>query len=165
MSLTRVWSANTSRMYSAGARCSIACPSLPQCSRSIARSLSHHFQSLALMGNAPSLGAVTVNFTMGHFLRFRPIDASACPTNAYPQPVSQSCQACSARDLVTQPPLPAPHRTAPPSLGISLSATVNCPGPTNSCIRLRVSTDRTITSAPIQQFDPFLLIMLSRLPR
>jgi hypothetical protein len=30
MSFTRVWSAKTSRMYSAGARCSIAGPSLPR---------------------------------------------------------------------------------------------------------------------------------------
>jgi hypothetical protein len=31
MSFTRVWSAKTSRMYSAGACCSIAGPSLPRC--------------------------------------------------------------------------------------------------------------------------------------
>ena len=92
MSLTRVWSANTSRMYSAGARCSIACPSLPRCSRSIARSLSHHFQSLASMGNAPSLGVVTVTSQWHIFYVSSPIDRSACPTNAYLQPVSRAAK-------------------------------------------------------------------------
>lgn len=115
MSLTRVWSANTSRMYSAGARCSIACPSLPRCSRSIARSLSHHFQSLASMGKCAFARSGHGHFTMGHFLRFRLMSPQLCPTNAYPQPRIQGCQACSGKGiLVPQPPLPAPHRRGLP---------------------------------------------------
>jgi hypothetical protein len=129
MSLTRVWSANTSRMYSAGARCSIACPSLPRFSRSIARSLSHHFQSLASMGNAPSLGVGHSHITMAHLLRFRPIDRSACPTNAYLQPVSRAAKRVAQGILSPQPPPPAPHGRAPPSLGFSLSATVKLSRP------------------------------------
>lgn len=80
MSFTRVWSAKTSRMYSAGARCSIAGPSLPRRPdfsvwKYVAPLLTNGFSGKCAFRRSNRLG-------MTHIHRVQALLVpSACPTN------------------------------------------------------------------------------------
>jgi hypothetical protein len=167
MSLTRVWSANTSRMYSAGARCSIACPSLPRCSRSIARSLLHHFKAW-LQWEMRLRSELSQSLQNDPFSSFQAYLSPACPTNATPNPYPELPSVAAQGIFVTSPLTTsrASQQSSIPRLFIiSHSETIrpdHCR--VNSAFAYVYPTNRTITRAHTE-FDTILIIMLSRPPR